>query len=821
MVRIYTCPDCKEKFNQKGHYDRHLKRKIPCICKDKSLNQIIEEKVSKALSKKLTDNKITSSDDESPKKINKSKQKKTSSDTSSDNESPKKINKSKQKKTSSDTSSDNEFPKKINKSKQKNSPKKNKSKFEETIERDLSYLRLAENEVIFELKDDDNNNEKIKKILSVIDKAHNILFQSESIVGQKALQVIMSLLFIKLIQPYLSDKEEEGKIDLLNIKHYEDKYYDKKEELQKIFGYFKDLKNITKMPEKDIRNNTQNDIIKKMGEILKRHPITKNIYTEVNFIKVREGSTIKTIINTVIDNINFADFDNNEDVIGEIYEFFLTKYMKSKSKELGQFFTPRKLMKLILNYKKERINEIFKDKKNISIYDSCMGTGGWLVCAYNMLKAKLCCSIYGGEVETDTYQYGLMNLILTLKKFPSDVACNSSLTHINKMLYDLIVTNPPFNSKKQIKFSQIKDNFEKDEYTKNNKINIDDIFKLKKDEPPIQFLELDTYKLNENGLCIIVLPYGEFFSGSSYQKTREYFMKEVNITDIIIVPGGIFTYTDIKTCVLVYEKNKKGTSEIDFLEINGNCNSISRITTIKKSDFDIEPCKSWFYSDYLNDKLVTELCAKMSNFEWVEFGKVFTLEKGKLQSSKVFEDEEGDVLFVSKSEITDETILIKTDDYYENGLFIANAFNGNGRCPIRYTEEKCIHSDLMLKIIIKEKYINRINIKYIYHFLRKLQSHIESSYNKGACNQSLDIKNFNRMKIQIPSLKQQDKCIDAINHMEEIIKRWEDDIDDILNNGSNKFLEMLESSAIQQEIGSDDIMKKIFSNIDDKELDKE
>ncbi len=757
------------------------------------------------------------------------------------------------------------------------------------------------------------------------------------------------------------------------------------------------------MPEKDIRNDTQNDIIKKMGEILKRHPITKNIYTEVNFIKVRESSTIKTLISTVIDKINFADFENNEDVIGEIYEFFLTKYMKSKSKELGQFFTPRKLMKLILNFKKERINEIFKDKKNISIYDSCMGTGGWLVCAYNMLKTKLCCSIYGGEVETDTYQYGLMNLILTLKKFPSGIACNSSLTHINKMVYDLIVTNPPFNSKKQIKFSQIKNNFEKDEYTKDNKINIDDIFKLKKDDPPIQFLELDTYKLNENGLCIIVLPYGEFFSGSSYQKTREYFMKEVNITDIIIVPGGIFTHTDIKTCVLVYEKNKKGTTEINFLEINNDCNSISRITTVKKSDFEKEPCKSWFYPDYLNDKLVTELCAKMSNFEWVEFGKVFTLEKGKLQSSKVvededgdgvfinlsktskfkriknynldgenifisnttplgliqyfngrcshsdllcslllnekytnrinlkyvyyylqsikehikksyekgacnqtldqknfnrmkipipsleiqnkitnkinssndkvkymrlivnsmkqdvinffdmtidienmknetewiefgkvftlekgklqsskvFEDEEGDVLFVSKSEITDETILIKTDDYYENGLFIANAFNGNGRCPIRYTEEKCIHSDLMLKIIIKEKYRNRINIKYIYHFLRKLQSHIESSYNKGACNQSLDIKNFNRMKIQIPSLKQQDKCIDAMNHMEEIIKRWENDIDDILNNGSNKFLEMLESSAIQQEIGSDDIMKKIFSNIDNKELDEE
>ena len=334
-----------------------------------------------------------------------------------------------------------------------------KNKLKNKIPIDLSYLRIPENKTIFELKEYDNKDEKLQLVLKSIDKAHNILYQAENIVGQKALQIIMSLLFIKLIQPLLSSKDKPGKIDLLNKSHYVDRFnlddHDDNETLDKIFGYFKDLKTLTALPLKDIRNDKSNDAIKQMGEILKRHPVTKMIYTENNFIKVREASTIQTIINEVIDKINFKDFEDNEDVIGEIYEYFLSKYVKSDSKELGQFFTPRKLMKLILGFKKEQINKIFSkiDKsEQISIYDSCMGTGGWVVSTYNMFKSTYSnINVAGGEVEPETFQYGLMNICMCLHKFPSDVKCNSSLTHINANKHHLITTNPPFNSKKQIK----------------------------------------------------------------------------------------------------------------------------------------------------------------------------------------------------------------------------------------------------------------------------------------------------------------------------------------------------------------------------------
>ena len=946
MPKSYKCQDCQVEFDQKSHYDRHLKKKIPCILKDKPLKDVIDEAVSNQVSKIIKEenkNVILSS-----------------------------------------SNSDNDV--------EVNSIKKKIIKKENKCETDYSYLRLYDNEEILKLENHENE-KNIKQILKMIDKAHNILFQAENIVGQKALQIIMSLLFLKLIQPYLSNKKEEGKIDLLNKKYYLDKY-DDDDNLDKILGYFKDLTTLTCQSLKTIRNDSNIDAIKQMGEILKRHPITKMIYSESNFIKVREASTIQTLINDVINKINFNDFNDNEDVIGEIYEHMLNKYVKNDSKELGQYFTPRKLMKLILSYKKERINELFfkiNKKDKISICDPCMGTAGWLVSGYNMFndnfKDRL--NVSGGEVESETFQYSLMNIILTLHKFPDDIQCNSSLTHINKNKHDLILTNPPFNSKKQIKFEQIEKNFKNDEYTTDNKININDIYELKKDDPPIQFLELNTYKLEENGMCIIVLPYGEFFSGNSFSKTRSHFLKTVNITDIILVPSGIFTHTCIKTCVMIYEKNKKGTENINFVRINQECDSIEKITTININDIKKEPSISWYHSDYLNDNLIFELSKKIDNFEWFEFGNIFTLEKGKLQSSKVEEVEygedgitfltgakdenfkkvkknklsyvDGENIFISpngngnkrpvkyfvgecnysdlmalmilndkfKNKINKKymyyflkslqehieeiyqkgscnlsldqknfnrmkipippleiqnkltkkldssndkvkyiklivnimkqdietffelTIQIENNnsetewiefgnvftlekgklqsskveevEYGEDGItfltgakdenfkkvkknklsyvdgeniFISPNGNGNKR-PVKYFVGECNYSDLMALLILNDKFKNKINKKYVYYFLKSLQEHIEDIYQKGSCNLSLDIKNFNRMKIQIPSIKQQNKCIEKINKIEEIIKRWENDIDDIQNNGSNKFLEFLEGESIK------------------------
>ena len=653
------------------------------------------------------------------------------------------------------------------KSERKKPVKKNKVK-EET---DFSYLRLPENNILFELDKQDNKvKSKAKKnILKMIDKGHNHLYNSENIEGEDALNDIMNFLFIKSIQPIISDKEENGKIDLLNKKYYEHLYDDK--QLTEIFSYFQNLSNLSKKELNDIRNlNEDTDAIRQMGDILKTHKITKQIFTENNFIKARKAPTIQGLLNEVIIPLNITEIEQNEDVIGEIYEHIINGYVKKGSK-LGQFFTPRKLMKLIFNYKEDRINEIIKKlDKEIKFYDSCMGTGGWLVTGYNLFKDKYGDRILlsGGEVKSTTFQYGLMNLILTLKKFPDEVTCESSLTHINNTKHHFVLTNPPFQTDK--KFDQIKENFKTDKITtEENKIKLDDVYNLKDNSPPIQFLELNKYKLEENGLCLIILPYGELFFGASNTEARKYFMKETNITDIILFEGGTFTHTGIKTCALIFEKDKKGTKAINFIQANKECNTLTKITTVSIDDIEKEPNASWYLRDYLKDEYIESLNSKMTNFEWIEFGDIFTLEKGKLQSSKVEEVEEGEGVMVTQSKNINDYKKIKDWKLNDENLFVGNIDSGRKFCIIYYNG-KCDYTNLLSLCKIKDNFKDKINIKYIYYYFQSLHEHLTNIYLKGSCNLSLDQKNFNRLKIPIPSLEEQSKIIQNITTLENSIK---------------------------------------------------
>ena len=645
-----------------------------------------------------------------------------------------------------------------------------KTKKKETIINDKSYLKVPVNEIVYELKDDNKDKSKNKsEIIQLIDNAHNLLYNEENIEGEDALNDIMNFMFLKLIQPLLSDKPEDGKIDLLNKEHYKKIFpkYETNEQLIETLTYFTDFNNLINKDLLSLRDmKVSIDCIRLMGKILKEHPLTGQIFTELNFIKTKKASTIVKLINNVIEKMDIKKLEENEDVIGEIYEHIINDYVKKGSK-LGQFFTPRKMANLLLNYKNKDIIELISklDTNNkIKICDTCFGTGGLIISNYNLLKEnyKDRIEISGGELKPSTFQYGLMNMILTLKKIPENVICESSLTHVNNYKNTIIFTNPPFQTDK--KYDTLLLNFNSDTYTKNNKIVIDDIYKLKSNNPPVQFLELNLFKLDNNGMCIIILPYGQLFFGSSFKKIRKYFMDNINITDIVIFEGGIFTHTDIKTCALIFTKNGE-TKNINFIQANKECNKLTKILSISIEEINKEPNLSWSVNTYIKNEIKTF----DKNIEYIEFENIFTLEKGKIQSSKVEEDINSDITFINLSSKS-EFIKIKYDDMNildNENIFISNIM------PLgltQYFNGKCIYSNLLHHIIIKDEWKNKINIKYIYYFLKYKEEYIKTNYEKGSSNKSLDIDNFNRMLILIPSIEQQNYIVEYINFINKCNK---------------------------------------------------
>lgn len=656
---------------------------------------------------------------------------------------------------------------------------------------DDSYLKPAENKVVFEYNDADNDAHKKSKerILKLIDKAHNILYHSENISGEEALNDIMNFLFIKLLSTILSDKEEEGKIDLLNKKYYEQLYED--EDLDTIFGYFKDVNSLSLLPLDELRSMKENnDAIRQMGEILKTHPITGMIYIESNFINARKSSTIQQLLSEVINKIDINEFENNEDMIGDIYEFFINGYIK-KGSQLGQFFTPRNLMKIILHYKDDDIRnniKLLNKKDKIKLYDSCMGTAGWLVAGFNMLKDKYekRLLLSGGEVKPSTFQYGLMNLISTLKMKPHNIVCDSSLTHVNSDKYHIILTNPPFQTGK--KFTDVKDNFNTDKYTSENKIKLDDVYKLKNNNPPIQFLELNLYKLEDNGMCIIVLPYGELFSGSKHSKAREYFMKQTNITDIITMPGGVFAHTGIKTAVIIFTKDNTGTKSINFIEANDKCNKLIKIMTVSIDDINKQHYMSWYSNDYLK-KEVKQID---NSFEYKKIGDMCEIQNGK----RIVKDqvEHGDYPVYGGGGLTS----FYTNEYTREGKTCKISREGMSlhNCVMMLNEKYYLNSQAFT-IVSKSKCL--LN-EYLWYYLNN-NNKLIFECGRGTAQKAIDIDKFKNLEIPIPSIERQNELVKQLDLIyEQNIKTSNDKIKS-LNNLNKLYIEVKTEKCDKKQIG--------------------
>ena len=684
---------------------------------------------------------------------------------------------------------------------------------------DLTYLRLPEKNAVIDFYNLENNekeiikNTKVQIIKTKIAKIHQILWESQQMDGEISLSEVMNLMFLKYLGVFASETSENNKIDLLNRKYYIDKI--DSDTLNECLPYIKDFSLIYKEMDNiykktgdknkllDYRSgNNDMDKIKKITDIFKIHPTTSKIFDSGSndILRIKNYDTLFEVLK-VLNEDCFSPENQIEDLVGEIYEYFVNDYMKSKS-ALGQYFTPRTLMAITLQLKRKAIEAAiakFKDVPELIASDKTMGTGGWLVKFYNDFKdLHNNILLHGCEVKENTYKYGLINILTTSGKFPKEPVCGNTLTFVPKQKVHFGTSNPPFSA--GLKYTTLKIEYENNAkrfrkmekegdntYKDYNLTKFEDIYFLKdEDSTPLQVLQLYIHSLEEGGLCFIVIPYGELFykDGIALNKVRELLLDKINITDIIVCPGGLFTYTDTKVCMVIFEKNSKGTKEIKFGRYDFNTQDhkdkkrflkfYRHYSTVKKEDILKEPIKSLYHMDYLHDAHAQELqdSGKVKNCEWVEFGEVFDLIKGTLQSSNVVEDEDdeycdGDGVFINCS-LYDN--LKKINNYTLNGenLFICSQLpKKTGGCyvVIRYYNGKCSYSNLLYNITLKQKYTSKINLKYMYYYLESLNNHIENNYNKGACNQSLDTKNFLRMKIPIPSMDMQQAYVKSISDM--------------------------------------------------------
>ena len=247
--------------------------------------------------------------------------------------------------------------------------------------------------------------------------------------------VVLSLFFLK----FASDKFEECRNKI--IATHGEKYADMKP--------FYTQENVFYLPEESrwkyiIENAKQDDIALKIDTALytieKNNPALKGALPD-NYYSRLHIDTAK--LASLLDEINRINTDDKEnDIIGRVYEYFLSKFALAEGKGKGEFYTPKCIVNLIA--------EMLEPYDGI-LYDPCCGSGGMFVQSAKFIQAhsgnRGNISVYGQESNADTWKMAKMNM--AIRGIDADFGQYHADTFFNDLhktlKADFIMANPPFN----------------------------------------------------------------------------------------------------------------------------------------------------------------------------------------------------------------------------------------------------------------------------------------------------------------------------------------------------------------------------------------
>lgn len=286
------------------------------------------------------------------------------------------------------------------------------------------------------------------------------------------------------------------------------------------------------------------DLIEKYEEILKDlskdDGLIGTIFTKASN-KINSPVHLAKVLQ-MVGNENWYMMEG--DFKGAIYEAILEKNGQDKKSGAGQYFTPRALIKAMVEVTDPKITE--------TVADPACGTGGFLLAAFehmkpqskeiakqNFLKNN---ALFGADNTALVVTLASMNLYLhDIGTEKSPIICQDSLLDTSERMFDVILANPPFGTRPQgsVAVDSARPEFIK---TSDNQVN---------------FLQHIMSIVKTGGRVAVVLPDNVLTDGNATAKVREKLLEEFNLHTILRLPTGIFYANGVKTNVLFFEKGEK------------------------------------------------------------------------------------------------------------------------------------------------------------------------------------------------------------------------------------------------------------------------
>ena len=294
---------------------------------------------------------------------------------------------------------------------------------------------------------------------------------------------------------------------------------------------------------KDIVDLSGDDLVEKYEEILKdlseEEGLIGTIFTKATN-KINRPVMLKEVFKMVAGE-NWYMMEG--DLKGAIYERILEDNGQDKKSGAGQYFTPRALIKAIVDVVDPKINE--------TVADPCCGTGGFLLAAYDHMRVQSKDmekqeflknnALFGADITPLVVTLASMNLFLhDIGVNQSPITLRDSLVETTDDMYQVIMTNPPFGTRPQgsVEVYANRPEFVK---TSDNQVN---------------FLQHIMSIVKTGGRVGVVLPDSVLTDQGATAKVREKLMKDYNLHTILRLPTGIFYANGVKTNVLFFDKGE-------------------------------------------------------------------------------------------------------------------------------------------------------------------------------------------------------------------------------------------------------------------------
>ena len=292
----------------------------------------------------------------------------------------------------------------------------------------------------------------------------------------------------------------------------------------------------------------------KMLNDLGKHPGMLGVIFRKAQNRIQDPAKLRRLIVDLIDQERWMILD--ADVKGDAYEGLLQKNAEDTKSGAGQYFTPRPLIKAIV--------EVMRPAPGITICDPACGTGGFLLAAHDHLVSSNPLldpdekqhlrydALHGWEIVDNTARLCAMNLLLHgigAADAESPIRVDDALKADPGDRFEMVLTNPPFGRKSSVTVVGADGEARREDLTV-----VRDDFWASTSNKQLNFVQHVKTLLKIEGRAAIVVPDNVLFEGGAGETVRRKLLHECDVHTLLRLPTGVFYAQGVKANVLFFDR---------------------------------------------------------------------------------------------------------------------------------------------------------------------------------------------------------------------------------------------------------------------------